>query len=63
MVNGEGLMAGLEIENMPFAPGVGAAAAEHFAALEPADEHQLVRLGDLKVLAVGFLVLDDNVIV
>ena len=42
VVNREGFMAGTEVENLALVTAVGDAAAEHFAALEPADEHQFV---------------------
>ena len=63
MVDREGLVAGLEVEDVALAAGEGAAAAEDLAALEPADENLLVRLGDVEVLAVGLLMLDDDVAV
>ena len=49
-------MAGLEVEDPAHAARPGAAGAEHLAAGEPADEHQIVGLGNVEVLAVHLLV-------
>src|SRR5689334_8774042 len=61
-VRREGLVARAEIEDLPRAALPRAAAAEDFAAAEPTDEDQLVRLGDVEVLTVHLFVLDDEVI-
>ena len=53
-------MAGAEVENAAPAAAERAAAAEHLAALEGRDENQLVRLGDVEVLAVHFLLGDGK---
>ena len=60
VVDGEGLVAGLEVEDLAATAVEAAAAAEDFAALKPADEHEVVRCGDVEVFAVGLLVRDDD---
>ena len=50
MVAGAGLMAGLEVEDAALSAVPAAAAAENLAAWDPADEHQIVRLGDLNMI-------------
>ena len=55
------LVTRLEIEDISVAPVIAAAAAENFSALEPADEYQLVRLGDYKRLTVHFFVRNFKV--
>ena len=45
-------MAGAEVEDVAGAAPIGEARTEHFAALEPADEHGFERLGDAERLAI-----------
>ena len=54
------LVAGAEVEDPPGAAPEAAAAAEHLAARERADEHELVGRGDVEVLAVHLLRLDHD---
>jgi len=51
-----------EVEDLAAASLVDAAGAEDFAAGEPADEDQLVGLGNEEVLAVGLLMLEDDLL-
>ena len=53
----EGFMTGTEIENASVSAREGHAAAEHFAAGEPAGEDQFVGLCNVKMLAIGLLML------
>ena len=55
VVDGEGLVAGLEVEDAPAAHEA-AAGAEHLSAGMPGDEDQVVRLGDEELLAVRLVV-------
>lgn len=57
VIGGIGFMAGAEIEHIPRPPLVGQARAEHLAALEPADEDRLQRLGHAKGLAIHLFIL------
>lgn len=50
-------MAGLEIEDLPVAPGPGSAAAEKLATPVPVGEQQVVGLRDVEGLAVDLLAL------
>ena len=52
VVGALGLVTGLEVEDLAEAAGPGAAGAEDFAACEPADEDQIIGLGNVEVLAV-----------
>src|SRR5215203_1787535 len=45
VVDGESLMPRTEVEDLTAAPAVAAAATKYLAALEPADEHQLLWCG------------------
>ena len=54
------LVAGAEVEDPPAPARPAAAAAEHLAARERADEHQLVGRRDVEVLAVHLLRVDDD---
>ena len=58
IIDGEFLVAGLEVENASVATEEAAAGAEHLAALVVADEDQLVRFGNIEGLAVGLHVVD-----
>ena len=60
VVNREGFMTGTEVENLALVTAIRYAAAEHFAALEPADEDQLVGSGNVEAFAVHFFVGDDD---
>ena len=48
MIDREGLVAGTEVENLALVTAIGHTAAEYFAALEPADENQLIRSGNIE---------------
>ncbi len=48
-------MARAEVENLPLPTMPAAAAAEHFAAFKPADEHLLIRLGNIEAFTVHLL--------
>lgn len=52
IIDWERLMTRAEVEHLTLAAVPAAAAAEHLAALEPADEYLLVRLRDIEVFAV-----------
>lgn len=58
IIDGEFLMAGLEVEDTSVATEEAAAGAEHIAALVIADEDQLVGFGNVEGLAVGFYMVD-----
>ena len=51
--NGEGFMAGLEIENPPIFTVEGDTGAEHFSAFVPTDENNIIRIRDRERLAIG----------
>ena len=57
-----GLVAGAEVEDVAGAAALGQARAEHFAALEPGDEHRLERLRHGELLAIHLLVLELEIL-
>src|SRR5437660_994973 len=59
----ECFVAGAEIKNLSGAALPGAAAAENLTAAKPADEDQLVGLGNVEVLAVHFFVFEHKMVV
>ncbi len=60
MVDGENLVAGTEVKDLALAPMIAAPAAEYFAAFKPTDEHQLVGLRDIEMLALHLFMVDDD---
>ena len=62
VIDGEGLVAGLEVEDLARAPAVAQPASEHLAALEAADEHGHVRLRHVERLGVSLLMLGEDVL-
>ncbi|MMZ60509.1 hypothetical protein D1872_226080 [compost metagenome] len=62
MVHREGFMTRAEIEDLAQPSLIAAAAAENFAALEPGDEHQLIRGRDFKAFAVHFFLWNFNIL-
>ena len=52
MIDRVRFVAGTKVEDLSLAASEGAAAAKDLATGEPADEHELVWLGDIKELAV-----------
>ena len=61
VVGRNGFVTRTEVEDLTAASLVGAAAAEYFAAAEPADEDEFVGLGNEEVFAVGFFVFDTEI--
>ena len=62
VIDGEGLVAGLEVEDLARASAVAQPASEHLAALETADEHGHVRLRHVERLGIGLLMLGEDVL-
>ena len=56
-----GFVAGAEVEDVAGAATIGQARAEHFATLEPGDEHRLERLGHGEGLAIPLFVCELEV--
>src|ERR1041384_8867535 len=52
-----------KVEEAPRAPRPAAPAAEHLPAGEAADQHRLLRLGDVEKFAVHLLVFEDKMVV
>src|SRR5579859_3955230 len=62
MVSGQSFMAGAEIEDLAATTAITAAAAEDFAAAEPAHEDQRFWRRNIEVFAVHLFVLDLDVL-
>src|SRR6056297_2645873 len=60
VIDGVGLVARSEVEELPAAPAVATARAEHLTALEPRGEDEAVRFRNAERLAVGLGRLDDD---
>ncbi len=60
VIDGVGLVPRLEVEDLAVAAAPDGARSEHLAALKPADEQQLIGLGDPEGLAIGLLVRELN---
>lgn len=61
VVAADGLMAGVEIEDLTETAFECDTAAEYVATLEPADEYYLIRSGNVEVLTVHFLFIQLEV--
>ena len=55
MIDGEGLMTGLEVEDLAVFAVEGHTGAEHLAALIPGDEHNIIGIGNAERLTVGLV--------
>src|SRR5699024_5089841 len=60
LVDGVVLVAGAEVEDLALAAAEGAAGAEYLSPAEGGDEDQLIGHGDVEVLAVHLLLVDDD---